>query len=277
MTISPTERQIAARLPIKLWLYGVATLLILMVLIGGATRLTDSGLSITEWQPLLGVIPPLGADAWQEAFAKYREIPEYRIVNAGMTLEQFKFIYWWEWVHRFLGRFIGAAFFLPFLYFALSRSIERGLWWRLLALFLLGGARGRSAGTWSSRGWWTGVDVSQYRLAAHLSLAVAIFAAALWIAWGIGRPRRALSWQRPASAPGRRPGGTGVRPDRGRRLRRRARCRAGLQHLAADGRRRHSGRPRCHVARLAQPVRECPDGAVRPPRHRLSAVSPQHC
>lgn len=199
MTISPTERQIAARLPIKLWLYGVATLLILMVLIGGATRLTNSGLSITEWQPLLGVIPPLGADAWQEAFAKYREIPEYRIVNAGMTLEQFKFIYWWEWVHRFLGRFIGAAFFLPFLYFALSRSIERGLWWRLLALFLLGGAQGALGWYMVKSGLVDRVDVSQYRLAAHLSLAVAIFAAALWIAWGIGRPRRAPSWQRPAS------------------------------------------------------------------------------
>lgn len=199
MTVSPTERQIAARPYIRLWLYGVATLLVLMVLIGGATRLTDSGLSITEWQPLLGVIPPLTPQAWQEAFAKYREIPEYHIVHAGMTLEQFKFIYWWEWVHRFLGRFIGVAFFLPFLGFVLSRSVERGLWWRLLGLFLLGGAQGALGWYMVKSGLVDRVDVSQYRLAAHLSLAIAIFAAALWSAWGIGRPRRAVSWQRPAS------------------------------------------------------------------------------
>jgi cytochrome c oxidase assembly protein subunit 15 len=199
MRLSPTERQIAARPYIRLWLYGVATLLMLMVLIGGATRLTDSGLSITEWQPLLGVIPPLSQDAWQEAFAKYRGIPEYQVVHAGMTLEQFKFIYWWEWVHRFLGRFIGVAFFLPLVGFAASRSIERGLGWRLLSLFLLGGAQGALGWYMVKSGLVDRVDVSQYRLAAHLSLAIAILAAALWIAWGIGRPGRLLSWRRPAS------------------------------------------------------------------------------
>ena len=272
MTISPTERQIAARPHIKLWLYGVATLLIAMVLVGGATRLTDSGLSITEWQPLLGVIPPLGADAWQEAFAKYREIPEYQHRQCRHDPREFKFIYWWEWVHRFLGRFIGVAFLLPFLFFCLSRSIERGLWWRLLALFLLGGAQGALGWYMVKSGLVDRVDVSQYRLAAHLSLAVAIFAAALWIAWGIGGDAGAR-----CHGSGRRAlaavvaGGTGVPPDRRRRLRCRARCRAGLQHLAADGRRRHSRRPRCHVARVAQSVRECAHGAVRPPQHRLSA------
>jgi cytochrome c oxidase assembly protein subunit 15 len=190
-----TERQIAARPFIRLWLYVVAILLVLIVVVGGATRLTDSGLSITEWQPLLGVIPPLSDQAWQEAFAKYREIPEYRIINAGMTLEQFKYIYWWEWVHRFLGRFIGVAFFLPFLGFALSRSIEPGLTGRLLSLLVLGGAQGALGWYMVKSGLVDRVDVSQYRLAAHLSLAVAIFAASLWIAWGIGQPRRVLSWR----------------------------------------------------------------------------------
>ena len=199
MTASPTERQIAARPFIRLWLYGVATLLVLMVVVGGATRLTDSGLSITEWQPLLGAIPPLNDEAWHQAFAKYREIPEYQVINAGMTLEQFKYIYWWEWVHRFLGRFIGVAFFLPFLGFAISRSIEPGLTGRLLSLFVLGGAQGALGWYMVKSGLVDRVDVSQYRLAAHLSLAVAIFAASLWIAWGIGRPRRILSWRRPMS------------------------------------------------------------------------------
>jgi heme a synthase len=197
MTATPTERQIAARPYIRLWLFAIATLLVLMVLVGGATRLTDSGLSITEWQPLLGAIPPLDQQAWQEAFAKYREIPEYRIINAGMTLEEFKYIYWWEWVHRFLGRFIGVAFLLPFVGFALSRSIEPGLHGRLLTLFVLGGAQGALGWYMVKSGLVDRVDVSQYRLAAHLSLAVAIFAAALWIAWGIGRSR-VLSWRRPA-------------------------------------------------------------------------------
>ena len=199
MTASPTERQIAARPFIRLWLYGVATLLVLMVVVGGATRLTDSGLSITEWQPLLGAIPPLNDEAWHQAFAKYREIPEYQVINAGMTLEQFKYIYWWEWVHRFLGRFIGVAFFLPFLGFAISRSIEPGLTGRLLSLFVFGGAQGALGWYMVKSGLVDRVDVSQYRLAAHLSLAVAIFAASLWIAWGIGRPRRILSWRRPMS------------------------------------------------------------------------------
>ncbi|MET0483214.1 MAG: COX15/CtaA family protein [Aestuariivirgaceae bacterium] len=199
MTALPTERQIAARPLIRLWLYAVAALLVLMVVVGGATRLTDSGLSITEWQPLLGAIPPLDDAAWQKAFAKYREIPEYHIINAGMTLEQFKYIYWWEWVHRFLGRFIGVAFFLPFVGFALTRSIEPGLTGRLLSLFVLGGAQGALGWYMVKSGLVDRVDVSQYRLAAHLSLAVAIFAAALWIAWGIGRPRRLPFWRRPMS------------------------------------------------------------------------------
>ena len=131
------------------WLYLVAGLVFLMVVVGGATRLTDSGLSITEWKPILGAIPPLNDADWHEAFAKYREIPEYHLVNKGMSLEAFKSIYWWEWSHRFLGRFIGVAFALPFVVFLamgqardrVSRRGSRACWRSALC-------RARSAGSW---------------------------------------------------------------------------------------------------------------------------------
>ena len=119
----PTSRQIAARPMIRAWLYAMAFLVFCMVIVGGATRLTDSGLSITEGKPLLGAIPPLTHEAWMEAFNKYRAIPEYQLVNKGMSLEEFEFIYWWEWGHRFMGRFIGGAFLVPFLFFLLTRRI----------------------------------------------------------------------------------------------------------------------------------------------------------
>ena len=118
-------RQAAALPYVRAWLLGVAALIFCMVIVGGATRLTDSGLSITEWQPLLGAIPPLTEAHWLEAFEKYRQIPEYQLINKGMSLEEFKFIYWWEWSHRFLGRVIGLAFFLPFAYFAVTGALNR--------------------------------------------------------------------------------------------------------------------------------------------------------
>ena len=102
---------------VRWWLYALCALIFAMILVGGATRLTDSGLSITEWKPILGIIPPLDHADWQDAFSKYQQIPEYQIVNKGMSLSDFKFIYWWEWGHRFLGRMIGFAFLLPFLFF----------------------------------------------------------------------------------------------------------------------------------------------------------------
>lgn len=188
-----TAKQEAARPFLRLWLYVVAGLVFVMVIVGGATRLTDSGLSITEWKPLLGAIPPLGDADWNEAFRKYQMIPEYHLVNRGMTLEAFKFIYWWEWSHRFLGRFIGVAFFAPFVVFWATRRIERAAIPRLLVLFVLGGLQGLLGWFMVKSGLVDRVDVSQYRLAAHLTLAMSIYAAIIWTALGIGaKPRHVL-------------------------------------------------------------------------------------
>ncbi len=170
----------------RLWLYAIAGLILAMVLVGGATRLTDSGLSITEWKPLLGAIPPLSEADWQEAFAKYQQIPEYQLVNKGMSLAAFKAIYWWEWAHRFLGRFIGVAFLLPFLIFWMAGAIPKGLMPKLAGIFLLGGAQGALGWYMVMSGLAERTDVSQYRLAAHLGLAVLIYGATLWVAFGLG-------------------------------------------------------------------------------------------
>ena len=177
----------AAHAGLRLWLYTVAGLIVAMVIVGGATRLTDSGLSITEWKPLLGAIPPLSEADWQEAFAKYQQIPEYQLVNKGMSLAAFKAIYWWEWAHRFLGRFIGVAFFVPFLIFWLRGAIPKGLMPKLAAIFVLGGAQGALGWYMVKSGLAERTDVSQYRLAAHLGLAVLIYGATLWVAFGLGR------------------------------------------------------------------------------------------
>jgi len=187
---------------LRIWLYAVAALVFAMVLVGGATRLTDSGLSITEWQPILGVIPPMTDAAWQVAFDKYRQIPEYQLINKGMSLDAFKTIYWWEWAHRFLGRFIGVAFFVPFVIFWLRGAIPRPLMPKLVALFLLGGAQGALGWYMVQSGLVDRVDVSQYRLAAHLGLAVIIFGALLWIAFGLGKqPADEAARQRPYAPP----------------------------------------------------------------------------
>ena len=173
-----------SRRAVRWWLYCVAFLVFLMVMLGGATRLTDSGLSITEWKPIHGAIPPLSVAEWTEEFEKYKQIPEYEQVNKGMTLEEFKTIFWWEWGHRQLGRFIGVAFFLPLLFFWLSGRLASSVKPSLVGLLVLGGVQG-------GIGWWMvasglvdRVDVSQYRLATHLTLASFIFAALLWVARG---------------------------------------------------------------------------------------------
>lgn len=186
--VSP--KQVTARPYIRIWLYVVAGLVFAMVIVGGATRLTDSGLSITEWKPLLGAIPPLNDTDWNEAFHKYQAIPEYHLVNKGMDVESFKFIYWWEWSHRFLGRFIGVAFFIPFVFFWVTRRIERGAVPRLLGLFVLGGLQGLLGWYMVKSGLVDRVDVSQYRLAAHLTLALTIYAAIIWTALGFGKTKR---------------------------------------------------------------------------------------
>ena len=172
------------RRALRLWLYGVAALIVVTLLVGGATRLTESGLSIVEWKPVAGTLPPLGEAAWQAEFEKYKTIPQFRL-NRGMTLGEFKTIFWWEWAHRLLGRLIGAAFLLPFLWFLWKGFVEPGLRARLWAIFALGALQG-------AIGWWMvasglseRVSVSQYRLAMHMTLACAIFAACIWIAAGL--------------------------------------------------------------------------------------------
>lgn len=182
-------------LGIRLWLYFICFLVFVMVIIGGVTRLTDSGLSITEWKPLLGAIPPLSEAHWLAEFEKYRQIPEYQLQNKGMSLAEFQFIYWWEWGHRFFGRLIGLAFFIPFVWFAIRRAIPKPLYPKLIILFVLGGLQGFV-------GWWmvysglsVRVDVSQYRLATHLTLAFFIFAATLWVARGLRSPAAEARYQ----------------------------------------------------------------------------------
>jgi heme a synthase len=182
---SERDRQLRNRTLVRFWLYAVLLTLFALVLVGGATRLTDSGLSITEWKPIQGVIPPLSESDWQEEFEKYRQIPEYEQINKGMSLAAFKRIFWWEWAHRFLARGVGLVFALPLIFFWATGRLEPGLGPKLAGLLLLGGLQG-------AVGWWMvasglveRVDVSQYRLAAHLTLACLIFAATMVVARGL--------------------------------------------------------------------------------------------
>lgn len=167
---------------VQVWLFVMAALIFAIVLVGGATRLTDSGLSITEWLPILGAIPPLNEADWQLAFQKYQQIPEYKILNKGMGLAAFKQIYWWEWGHRFLGRFVGVAFLVPFIWFWLTGKLNAQLARRLGVIFILGGLQGALGWYMVKSGLVDRVDVSQYRLAAHLSLAVLLYGWILWTA-----------------------------------------------------------------------------------------------
>jgi len=167
---------------VGVWLWCVASLVFAMVLVGGATRLTESGLSIVEWKPVTGAVPPLGEADWQAEFAKYKTIPQYERLNRGMSLDEFKTIYWWEWGHRLLGRIIGAAFLLPFLWFLWRRSFDRRTGVALAGIFTLGAVQG-------AVGWWMvasglaeRVSVSPYRLAFHLTLACMIYVALVWTA-----------------------------------------------------------------------------------------------
>ena len=167
----------------SIWLAVVAALVFAMIIVGGATRLTDSGLSITEWRPLLGAIPPLNEADWQSAFAKYKTIPQYSSVNKGMTLEAFKTIFWWEWSHRFLGRFIGLVFAIPLAFFwmkeGLINSRQKA---KLLGVLVLGALQGAVGWYMVSSGLSERIDVNQYRLALHLSIAFAILGCLVWLA-----------------------------------------------------------------------------------------------
>ena len=181
--------------PIALWLFGCCAMIFVMVVIGGITRLTWSGLSITEWQPVTGTLPPLSEAAWVAEFEKYRQIPQYKLINAGMSLGDFKTIYLWEYVHRLWGRLIGLVYLLPFLYFLIRGRISRRLAWPLVGIFMLGGAQGALGWYMVESGLADRVEVSQYRLTAHLLLALTIYGASLWIAVGLWRG------QAPAAAP----------------------------------------------------------------------------
>jgi len=181
--------------PVRIWLYGIALLVLVMVAVGGITRLTGSCLSIVEWKPISGTLPPLSEAEWQADFEAYQQIPQYRFVNKGMSLDEFKFIFFWEWFHRFLGRFIGLAFAVPFLVFLIQRRFSWTLAGPLAGLFVLGGLQG-------ALGWWmvsSGLSeltsVSQYRLAAHLGAAALLFMALMWVARRL--EPRPMSHERP--------------------------------------------------------------------------------
>ncbi len=177
-----------ARGAIRAWLVLLFALVVLMIAVGGLTRLTDSGLSITEWRPVTGAIPPLSAEDWENAFAKYREIPEYELQNKGMSLDEFKVIYWWEWGHRQLGRIIGLVWAAGFLFFLATRKVPTGWTGRLLLPGLLGGIQG-AIGWWMVSSGLTGgmLDVASYRLATHLGLAFVILGVLVWYIFLLGR------------------------------------------------------------------------------------------
>ena len=190
--------------PVAIWLFVVAAMVFAMVVLGGSTRLTNSGVSITQWELLSGALPPLNLDQWQAEFEHYKQIPQYKIMNQGMTLDGFKVIFWWEWSHRLLGRLVGVAFIVPFLFFLWKRMMPARLIWRCVVLFALGGLQG-------AVGWWmvkSGLvdrtEVAPERLTVHLGLALILFCFLIWTgleAWaGPKRPFERQRW--PAIAMG---------------------------------------------------------------------------
>ena len=179
------KQQISNRKWVRGWLYITILTLFALVLVGGATRLTDSGLSITEWKPIHGVVPPLSAAQWDEEFQKYRQIPEYQQINKGMSLDEFKVIYWWEWAHRFLARGLGLIFAVPLAFFWITKKLEPRLKPKMLVLLALGGLQGFIGWWMVSSGLSVRTDVSQYRLDVHLTLASLIFAGLVYCARSI--------------------------------------------------------------------------------------------
>ena len=176
------DRQIA------LWLIFCSAVVFGMILLGGVTRLTHSGLSMVEWKPLIGIIPPLGEAQWLAVFEKYQQFPEYQKVNLGMDLSEFKSIFMYEYLHRVLGRLIGVFFFFPFVFFAIKGRIKKGLMPRLVIMFFLGGLQGLLGWYMVKSGLVNDPHVSQYRLTAHLGAAVLIYGYMLWVAFGLLQP-----------------------------------------------------------------------------------------
>ncbi len=203
MTVSPA----AASAPhsarndrsIGIWLLACCAMVFAMAVIGAITRLTESGLSIMEWAPLAGILPPLSSTEWERLFALYRRIPEYRDLNLGMSLAEFKAIFWWEYLHRLWGRLIALVFAGPFLWFLLRRRLRRSLAPHLVTIFVLGGFQGLLGWYMVASGFAERSDVSQYRLVAHLGAAVAIYGYILWVALGLLDPSPAPSADRRAS------------------------------------------------------------------------------
>jgi cytochrome c oxidase assembly protein subunit 15 len=178
----------ATQRPVAAWLLLCCALVFAMVVVGGVTRLTHSGLSIVEWQPIVGTLPPLNEAQWLETFDKYKLTPEYRQVNQGMSVAEFKSIFWWEYFHRLLGRMIGFVFLLPLAWFWWRKRIDRPLALKLAGIFVLGGLQGAMGWYMVKSGLVDDPRVSQYRLTAHLVLALAIYAAMLWTALGLIYP-----------------------------------------------------------------------------------------
>jgi heme a synthase len=185
--------------PVAIWLFIVAAMVFSMVVVGGATRLTDSGLSITQWQPIMGALPPMSDQAWRESFELYKQIPQYKLVNPDMTLEGFKGIFWWEWAHRLLGRTVGVVFAIPFVVFLIRRDIPRRLIWRCAVMLGLGGLQGLVGWWMVSSGLSERVSVAPERLMTHLGLALALFVVLIWTAldaWnGSPRVEERSSWR----------------------------------------------------------------------------------
>jgi len=186
-----------ARAGVRLWMMILFALVVVMIAVGGLTRLTDSGLSITEWRPLTGALPPMSEAAWQSEFDKYRAIPEYQLQNKGMSMSEFQFIYWWEWGHRQLGRVIGLVWAIGFFGFLLTKNIPNGWTSRMLLLGALGGLQG-AVGWWMVSSGLTGtmLDVASYRLATHLGLAFVILGFISWYVFQLGQSEKDLIQRR---------------------------------------------------------------------------------
>ena len=182
--------QISHRKQVVGWLVVCGILVFCMIIVGGATRLTHSGLSIVEWEPIVGTIPPLNDTDWNQVFDEYKGSPEYQLINFGMSLDEFKVIFWWEYFHRLLGRLIGFVFFVPFLFFLLTRRLNAGLTGRLLGIFALGGLQGGMGWYMVASGLVDEPNVSQYRLTAHLGIAFLIFGAITWTAMSVLYPSK---------------------------------------------------------------------------------------
>jgi len=187
---TPVQR---SRRPVAIWLLACCALILVMVVVGGITRLTHSGLSIVEWQPIMGAIPPMNDAQWEEAFAKYRETPEFKQRNHDMTVEGFKGIFWWEYGHRLLGRVIGLVFLVPYLFFLFTRRLDGEVAWRLGGVFVLGALQGALGWFMVSSGLVDEPRVSSLRLAAHLGLAFLIYGLMLWVALDLLYRERGLA------------------------------------------------------------------------------------